>query len=232
MKTKSVKFGSLLAVLTLLLALPASALTNWATNGDFSSDVSGWTVGSGYNNGQLNHTTDPYHTSPGAAVLYNPFSSAQWVWACQCVDVTGWPDVGGERYYIYDGWIRSNGTTNARFDMNFYTDNSCETVTGSQITSEFTTSGDWTQRTIGHNLMPTNANSASICFAGEDIPSGGGSVYFDDLQFYPTGTTAVTLHALAARGGLWGGAALASVLACGLVLLRRRKGVSSTIRNS
>lgn len=198
-------------LLSLVLALPASALTNKLLNGDFEAPLgSEWYPRFG---STISRVTSPTHSGSGALqVIASPGSQA-----CQCVSLDGWPAPDGTRRFAADGYLQSDGGTTVYMTVQSLSGSNCD---GEQtgMASQITNAASWTQVVIPYRPFTVDTQSALICVGA----NGFVTFYADDLQFYPTGPNAVKLHMLAARHELWI-AGLLGVAAVGVVLGRRRR---------
>jgi len=211
-------------VLSLVIALPASTQSPTKSllfNGDFDTNVSGWVAEAGT---LVRTEVDPYSGLGAAQVTIDEGDGYAWIY--QCIDLTGelddWPVAGdGKKYMTFNGYLKSNGEVEAALDLQFYEDAACADITGEPASSVFTSAETWEYVSATAEIPETAPGSVMSAFWTPDL----GVFYVDELAVYSSASVnAVQLQGLAVRGGLWG-VGLIGVLAAGVVLARRRKGL-------
>jgi len=188
-------------VLVLTIAL-ASAYTERITNGSFDTDVSGWSdKGTG---GSIAYEASIGHNATGSAKVTNASGQNTSSGAVQCVDI---PLSGGTSYYTVKGWIyippgQPANFSHAYIRVQYYSQDGCSGTLGSTLDSNSVTTVESWQEAVKITLAPDSAQSAHVRLYIRTTGSGGSPfVYFDDVTFYDSTATAVTLTSLSARSG-------------------------------
>lgn len=188
----------LLAVVVFALTVgsgPIRALTELITNGTFDTDVSGWTPTSTH--GAISWAGTEGHSAVGAARVENDgahtvkYSEG----AYQCVVLNS----PVNDYYEARGWVKvpsqANTTAYAFIRVHFYSSTTCSGSVGSNRDTDLVPVGsDWTFVTLYGTSTPPGALSAKVrLLVQTDASSGPAYAYFDDVSFYPSTATAITL---------------------------------------
>jgi len=183
---------------TALLASVAIAKTELITNGTFDSNTSGW---SNSTSGSISWNSTEGHTTTGAAETQNTRAGSSTFSAggTQCINLP--TPVAG--YYTVEGWAKvpsqSNNTAEGFIRFHFYSSLDCGTAIGSdRDTPSVSVGSDWTQ--VSKIGSTTNgAQSVQVRLYVKKSAIGDAYAYFDDISFFSSTATAVTLSSLAAH---------------------------------
>ncbi len=219
------KILAVLSVLAALLLVEGVVLAvEHITNGTFDADVSGWTPSTG----TIVYTTTQSHNAVGSAQIANTSSStsSSSFGAYQCVDI---PTSNSGDTFTARGWVYVPSDVPANFQsayirVRYYAANNCGTSIGSNIDSaiEITTTASWQEVTT---IAPVPATAESVqvrLYVRKANNTANPYVYFDDVTFYDSTATDVTVSSIQSSSPFLNLAAMFAV-AAGLVVLRKRR---------
>ncbi len=215
----------LLVLATLLLIEGVVLAAERVTNGTFEADVSGWTASSST---VVYTSTLTYNGSAGSAKVTNTSgsTSASSAGASQCVDIPT-PDVGA--YFTAKGWIYVPSDEPANFSyayirVRYYGTNDCSgTALGSNIDSSQAITPEVWQEVTAIAAVPVAAESAQFrLYIRKADNTANPYAYFDDVTFYDSTPTDVTVSSMASSSPFFNLTA-ALFVAAGLVVLRKRR---------
>lgn len=189
--------------ITILILVIGSALSPvWAqakqvvVNGDFETDVSGWSVVTG----AFSRTTTVVHTGNGSGQLDLADAGEGGLYAgdiYQCIDLSGdladWPVSGAEKYITFSGMVKTDAGdgSDAFFWIQFWANADCSSYVSGQFSSG-TANQDWTEER--HTMeIPISAQSIRVWVMAEGTATSG-PVYVDELRAFSSTPTAVTVQ--------------------------------------
>lgn len=177
------------AVGVAVLGASLAAAQNLVANGDFHSDVSGWT--------ELAEVTlswdgtSDYQNQPGSgsAEILNEGAGAANSGAIQCIDGI----VGGQSYNL-SAWLRAptgqTGEGHATVFVWWYTEPGCSgTISSGPITPWLYTSDSWVEMDAGSGDAPLSVQSALVYLNihKTSVTPGAYRVSYDHVVFERTG---------------------------------------------
>jgi len=222
---------------TALLVSVAIAKTELITNGTFETDTSGWNPSN--TKAVLTRITSDAHSGSASLEVKNTSTSSQTVTngAIQCINLSP-----VENYYTVDGWVKVPAQTNtsaeAFLKFAFYPSTDCGgSQSGAAETSVVSVGTDWT------NVNATTSTSLGALsvevrlYVRKGGSTGDALAYFDDISFFSSTATAVTLSSLTAHSAQsirrpeyvlaavfrWLWLMLGLAAAGGLTILKRRR---------
>lgn len=184
MKSRFVRVSATVGVAVLCVSLATAQ--NLVVNGDFDTDVDGWTQLSGGITLSWDGTSD-YEGEPnsGSAMVLNSASVSSNSGATRCVE-----GIIGNESYDLSGWLKAptgqSADGNARVFVWWYTQPGC---TGAQssgpATPFFTTSDDWVFQEASSVQAPLESRSATVYLNVAKTSNSPGEylVSFDHVSF-------------------------------------------------
>jgi hypothetical protein len=218
---KKFQFSFTIAIIVaLVLTVTAAFALIDVINGTFDTDVSSWVA---LPNATITWNPEDHNGNMGSGSAEVASGSA-----FQCVPLTGAAQT--PTTFMVDGWAKvpvGSLSTQTRITIQFTSDASCNTSTGSPfIVSGPIPDNSWQNLTLGSTSIPATAQGARyILFA-----NNSGNVLYDDLTISIFGPTAITLRNLEANsssGSLVMVALVALLLSGGSWLVWRKYRMNS-----
>jgi len=176
------------------------AKTELIINGTFDSNVNNWSDFS--TGGSISHSSTEGHTATGAANVQNAYTGSG-AWSsggAQCINL---PTPVAD-YYTVEGWTKVpsqlNTSAQGYIRFQFYSNLDCSAAVGTERDTGLVDAGsDWT-RVSKTGSTPVGAQSVQVRLYVKKSGADSAYAYFDDISFFPSNATAITLSSLTARG--------------------------------
>lgn len=213
----------LLTLCTLLLFEGIVMAAERITNGTFEGGVSGWEG----MDGTIVRATMSVHSGSDSAEVSNTsaYPTQSIAGAAQCVDI---PTSDSEDTFTAKAWIYVPDDVPEIFEaayigVNYYATDDCTDGVGPVYdSSHITTTGSW-QEVTSIAPVPGVAESARVwLYVRKTDNTANPHVFFDDVTFYDSTVTAVTVSRIASTSPFLNLAAM-FVVSAGFVILRKRR---------